>query len=159
MGAGPVISGPPAIATKPDVVREPELGEAAADPKPSGRASKTPLSEIHPTLLHLGQTVRRSRKAKGLTQMQLAQRCGFNSAAIFMVEAGRQNMTIKSLMAIAAALELEVGDLFPRTTPRTSAKLTEVADTIGDVKGRVVMQLQMLDRLAVELREEAGTVG
>jgi transcriptional regulator with XRE-family HTH domain len=140
---------------------EPEIEEASSKPEvtPSRRASRTPLSEIHPTLAHLGATVRRIRKAKNLTQLQLAELCGFNSAAIFMVEAGRQNMTIKGLMGIAAALELEVGDLFPRTTPRTSSKLTEVADTIVDVKERVVSQLRLLDRLADELREEAGLIG
>ena len=140
---------------------EPKIEEAAPEPEvtPSRRASRTPLSEIHPTLAHLGATVRRIRKAKNLTQLQLAELCGFNSAAIFMVEAGRQNMTIKGLMGIAAALDLEVGDLFPRTTPRTSSKLTEVASTIVDVKERVVSQLRMLDRLADELREEASIVG
>jgi transcriptional regulator with XRE-family HTH domain len=110
----------------------------------------------HPTLLRIGQTIKKTRKELGLTQTQLAERCRFNPGAVFMAEAGRQNMTIKTLMTLSTALGLEIGDLFPRTTPNTSAKLEEVADSIGVLKGRVLMQLQTLDRLASQLREEAG---
>ena len=144
------------VAPDPELELSVPVEETEPDAKPNRRASKTSLTELNPTLVHLGQTVRKYRKTRNLTQLQLAQRCGFNAAAIFMVEAGRQNMTIKGLMTIAAALGLEVGDLFPRTTPRTSAKLTEVADSMSDVKARLTTQLQMLDRLAQELREEAG---
>jgi transcriptional regulator with XRE-family HTH domain len=134
-------------------------GEATAGKRRlRGRADRTPLTDIPAELLELGQNIRKIRRAKNLTQMEVAHRCGFNSAAVFMVEAGRQNMTIKSLMTLAAALDLKVADLFPRTTTtqNNSAKLAEVADTIAVVKTRVTTQLQMLDRLATELREEAG---
>ena len=133
-----------------------DKAEPAVKAKPSKRATETPRAEINPTLARVGQIIKKTRKEQGLTQMQLAERCKFNPAAIFMAESGRQNMTIKSLMTLAAALGLEVGDLFPRTTPNTSAKLEEVADSIRVLKGRVLMQLQGLDRLASELNEEAG---
>jgi transcriptional regulator with XRE-family HTH domain len=175
----PTISSPAANPRRTGAIREPEL---EPEPEPErelelekgapleaereatvgkrrlrGRADKTPLSDIPPELLELGQNIRRIRRAKNLTQMEVAHRCGFNSAAVFMVEAGRQNMTIKSLMTLAAALDLKVADLFPRTaTQNNSAKLAEVADTIAVVKTRVTTQLQMLDRLATELRVEAG---
>jgi transcriptional regulator with XRE-family HTH domain len=167
-GAVPVISSPPTI-PKPavhlsdpepelepdeDALNEGEENEAKRTPR--GRAAQTPRTEIHPTMRHLGEVVRKTRKGLGLTQLQLAQRCGFNSAAIFMVEAGRANMTLKSLMTLSAALELEVGDFFPRVAMNTSAKLIEVADTIGMVKARFTTQLQMLDRIAAELRDEAA---
>lgn len=106
----------------------------------------------------MGNVVRKARKAKDLTQLQLAKACGFNSAAIFMVELGRQNMTIKSLMIVASKLDLEVGDLFPRTTPRTAAKLTELRDVIGDAKDRIQAQLRLLERVSKELDEEAGNL-
>jgi transcriptional regulator with XRE-family HTH domain len=142
----------------PEPVLELAEAPAAAEPeaKRNRRASRTPLDELNPTLVHLGRVVRQARKAKDMTQMQVARICGFNSAAIFMVEAGRQNMTIKSLMAVASALGLQVGDLFPRSTPRTGEKLKEVAELLADMKSRVVTQLGLLDRLAKELREEAG---
>jgi transcriptional regulator with XRE-family HTH domain len=147
-------------ASGPEPASERAAVSAAAEPevKRSHRASRTPLDQLNPTLVHLGRVVRQARKAKDLTQLQVARICGFNSAAIFMVEAGRQNMTIKSLMAVASALDLEVGDLFPRSTPRTGEKLKEVAELLVDTKSRVVTQLSLLDRLAKELREEAGVL-
>jgi transcriptional regulator with XRE-family HTH domain len=144
--------------TKPAKAQEAVRAAPEPEGKPNRRASRTPLDQLNPTLVHLGTVVRRARKAKDMTQMQLARICGFNSAAIFMVEAGRQNMTIKSLMAVASALGLEVGDLFPRSTPRTGEKLKEVAELIVDMKSRVVTQLSLLDRLAKELREEADVL-
>jgi transcriptional regulator with XRE-family HTH domain len=131
---------------------------AESEVAPNRRAARTPLDQRNPTLVHLGNVVRKARKGKDMTQLQLAKACGFNSAAIFMVEAGRQNMTIKSLMTIAAKLDLEVGDLFPRSTPRTAAKLTELREVIVDVKDRVQSQLRLLERVSKELDEEAGNL-
>lgn len=140
----------------PEPRLELEEGAPTTQPASNRRAARTPLDELNPTLVHLGNVVRRARQAKGMTQLQLAKACGFNGAAIFMVEKGRQNMTIKSLMTVASKLGLEVGDLFPRSTPRTAAKLTELKEVIGDVKDRVQAQLRTLERVSKELDEEAG---
>jgi transcriptional regulator with XRE-family HTH domain len=154
----------PKVAKRAKAAGEPELELDNAAPEPAGVEGpkwprrKLPSAEIHPTLIALGQIVRATRKAKGMTQLQLAQRCGYNAAAIFMVEAGRQNMTVKSLMTVATALDLGISDLFPRDTPHMSAKLLAAADAMGDIKGRVVAHLQLLDRLADDLREQAGIV-
>jgi DNA-binding XRE family transcriptional regulator len=106
------ISPRPPVTKRSKSAREPEperadaVPEAAAVTAPKWPRRKLPSTELHPTLVALGHTVKVTRKAKGMTQLQLARRCGFNAAAIFMVEAGRQNMTIKSLMAVATALDL-----------------------------------------------------
>jgi transcriptional regulator with XRE-family HTH domain len=148
---GPVVSPPQ---------RDPALEVTETAPEhretENRRASQTPVDQIHPSLIYLGSMIKKTRKERGLTQMQVAKLCGFNSAAIFMVEAGRQNMTMKSLVAIASALDLPLGDLFPRTTPRTAAKLIEVAEVISDVKDRVFSQIRLLERVVRELRDEAG---
>jgi len=141
---------------------EPELELSAAPARSEGalnrRAARTPLDQLDPTLVHVGKVVRKARKAKDLTQLQLARLCGFNSAAIFMVETGRQNMSIRNLMTVASKLDLQVGDLFPRTAPRTAAKLTELREVIGDVKDRVQSQLRLLERVSKEMDEEAGNL-
>jgi transcriptional regulator with XRE-family HTH domain len=157
----PPLPGPSAV-RKRRGAPDPELAlvEGVPEPEatPNRRAARTPLNQLNPTLVHVGNVVRKARKAKDLTQLQLAKACGFNSAAIFMVESGRQNMTIKSLMIVASKLDLEVGDLFPRTTPRTAAKLTELRDVIGDAKDRIQAQLRLLERVSKELDEEAGNL-
>jgi transcriptional regulator with XRE-family HTH domain len=141
---------------------EPKLDETApqlaATDAPKTSRRKAPPSETQPTLIALGQVVKATRKARGLTQLQLAQRCGFTPAAIFMVEGARQNMTIKNLIVLANALELDVRDLFPKDMPRPAAKLLATAETMTDLKKRVAAHLDLLDRLADDLREQAETL-
>jgi transcriptional regulator with XRE-family HTH domain len=139
---------------------EPELqlNEVPSKPALPRRVARTPLDQLDPTLVYVGNVVRKARKAKDLTQLQLAKICGFNSAAVFMLEAGRQNMTLRNLMTVAAKLDLKVGDLFPRSTPRTAAKLAELREVITDVKDRVQSQLRLLERVSKELDEEAGNI-
>lgn len=61
-----------------------------------------------------GQCVRKRRKALGLTQEQLAERCGagFVLQRIGEVERGEANCTLQTVKAIATGLECEPALLF-----------------------------------------------
>jgi transcriptional regulator with XRE-family HTH domain len=59
----------------------------------------------------LGQRIRELRVAKGLTQWKIAER-GFSYKYYQRIEAGKVNLTLNSLEKLAAALEVEVGELF-----------------------------------------------
>jgi transcriptional regulator with XRE-family HTH domain len=140
-------------------------------PKERDRRGKLISDEaLNPVLAFMADTVHRARKEKKLTQHQLAARCGFNSTSIFMLESGKQNMTIKSLMAVAAALDMQVGDLFPRTatTPspaaaavvettvvKETAKLHEISEIVADVSKRMAVHLRTLDRISLDLQQGA----
>lgn len=124
--------------------------------KKAGVAPTPPETERDPVLVYVGEAVFKARKELGLTQLQLSKKAHCNATAVFMVESARQNMTLKSLMQIAAALNLQVGDLFPRSMPRTAAKLKEVAEVLTDTTGRIAIHLRTIDRLVAELNEEAG---
>ena len=91
----------------------------------------------------------------GLTQLQLSQKAGCNSTAIFMVEGAKHNMTIRSVMLLAAALDLQVSDFFPRSTPRNAAKMAEVSEVLTDLAGRFAIQVRSLERLAAEIKDDA----
>jgi transcriptional regulator with XRE-family HTH domain len=144
-------------------------------PKERDRRGKLISDEIlDPVLAFVAETVHRVRKEKKLTQYQLAAKCGFSSTSIFMLESGKQNMTLKSLMVVAAALDMQVGDLFPRsttplppTTPspsaapiettvvREPAKLHEISEIVADVSKRMAVHLRTLDRISLELQQGA----
>ena len=55
------------------------------------------------------------RESHGLTQAELAERCGIDQADISRVERGSTNPTAKTLLRIAEALDAEV-----RLVPRAS---------------------------------------
>ena len=60
----------------------------------------------------VGQRARRARRALGWTQEQVAERAGFSVKYLQRIEGGRENLTIKSLVDLAAVLEIEVADFF-----------------------------------------------
>jgi transcriptional regulator with XRE-family HTH domain len=69
------------------------------------------MTEIIEVQRRLGARVRTRRAQLGLTQHALAARSGFSRPSIANVEAGRQNVTLRQLCAVALALELDVADL------------------------------------------------
>ena len=53
----------------------------------------------------VGRNVERLRRARGMTQEQLAERSGFSQQYISGLENGRRNPTVVTLYEIATALE------------------------------------------------------
>ncbi len=60
----------------------------------------------------LGERLRELRLEKGLTQVQLAVQAGTSPGLINQTERGRRTPTLPTLEKLAAALDVEVGDLF-----------------------------------------------
>lgn len=56
----------------------------------------------------VGNAVRLLRRERGLTQVQLAKNAGVAKSTITLLEAGRGNTTLESLLKIAHALNAEV---------------------------------------------------
>ena len=63
--------------------------------------------------LQVGRRIRELRKAKGLSLAQLAERADLNDKHLGLVERGDENLTLKSIRKIAAALDVPIADLFP----------------------------------------------
>lgn len=116
---------------------------------------KRRVKELVPALVHMGQVVFKARKEKDITQLQLAKLAGMNATSVFMFEAGRHNMSIKNIIALAAALDLELGDLIVRHTPGQSAKLKEAAEFLNETSGRISSQIRMMERFATEMIAES----
>lgn len=60
----------------------------------------------------VGANIRRLRKAKGLTQEQLAHESGVAMRYVAGVERGEENPSLKFLVKMAEALEADPGSLF-----------------------------------------------
>lgn len=71
------------------------------------------MVERQPALAALGQTIRAVRREKGFSQENFAYSAGLDRAYYGAIERGERNVSALNLMRIAAALGVEVGDLFP----------------------------------------------
>ena len=62
-------------------------------------------------LFKIGQSVRYLRMKRELSQEELAFRAGLNLNSVSMLERGLNNMKIKNLYQIAAALEVDINEI------------------------------------------------
>lgn len=70
----------------------------------------------------LGALVRNARLAQGLKQDDVAERVGLSRPQIANIEGGRCDVPTKTLMALAAALNCQPGELLPATPSNTPDK-------------------------------------
>jgi transcriptional regulator with XRE-family HTH domain len=62
--------------------------------------------------LSFGHRVRELRKARGLSQEELAELAGVHRTYMSSVERGERNVGLDNILAIAAALDVPASDLF-----------------------------------------------
>jgi len=65
----------------------------------------------------VGDTIRRAREARGLSLGELARASHTSKATLSALEAGRANPTLETLWALAAALQLSLGELVDPPSP------------------------------------------
>lgn len=62
--------------------------------------------------MRIGKAIAAARKRRGLTQIQLSERCGIAQSDISHLENGYANPTIYTLIRLADALECQLDVLF-----------------------------------------------
>ena len=65
-------------------------------------------------LTKLGEHIRRLRKERNLTQLDLEVRSGINSGDISRIENGQKNIEFHSIVKLATALDVELYQFFPK---------------------------------------------
>ena len=83
------------------------------------------LPEADPSYQHFSRALRARRTKLGLTQLQLAVRAGVALGTVHIVEMSRANPMLKSLVTLAEALDLKIGDLLPQSIPHGEEELRE----------------------------------
>lgn len=76
-----------------------------------GRGDDASCVVVDQDLVPLGEAVRRLRKARGLTQEDLSGLTELHRNHIGGIERGERNITIKTILALAQALEIRPADL------------------------------------------------
>jgi transcriptional regulator with XRE-family HTH domain len=69
-----------------------------------------------------GEVLRELRLAKGLTQDQLAEAADTERSHISSIERAERGPSLPTILALAAALQIEAGDLVSRVEKRLRAK-------------------------------------
>ena len=70
--------------------------------------------------IKFGSRVRQLRLAAGLTQEDLAHRCGLFRTYMSRIETGRANPTLTMIEALAGSLRVPMAQLFEPDTPATA---------------------------------------
>lgn len=108
-----------------------------------------------PELRYLvGERIRKVRKARGLTQLQLAERSNLDDAYIGAVERGERNFTIDTLEKIHKALQVKPAELFRNDNDQneTEAARRQAADEfIFMISGLKRDQIEIVKRINKEL--------
>jgi transcriptional regulator with XRE-family HTH domain len=63
-------------------------------------------------LVRIGRRIKSIRLLKNMTQNDLAIECEFEKASLSRIEAGKTNITIRTLYKISAALDIPIAELF-----------------------------------------------
>jgi len=109
----------------------------------------------------IGQRVMEARQAVGLTQGQLAERCGLVDETISRLERGVQGVTIENLFKIATTLGVPLAvllDIAGRPDePARTARVQELSRLLGMVDERTAELAFKLVKLLVE--ESQGVKG
>lgn len=67
----------------------------------------------------LGERITQSRKARGITQVQLAETLGVSQQTIQAYEVGRRRIQVSALPVVARALSVSLEELFGETGQRS----------------------------------------
>lgn len=109
---------------------KPESQASLSVPKPAQigeETSETSKTEYENLLAYIGERVSATRRQHKWTQQELAARAGCALATVFLVEAGRRNVTIKNLAMLSTALGLNIRDLLPYEETSTAWDAQRVA--------------------------------
>lgn len=94
------------------------------------------------TLHLIGAKIRAIRKARGMTQEELAEMVNTQHSYIGYVERGEQNLTIQTLEKISDALQVDINELFKYGEFKTAIKRQKLWDIIEVLHGRSEEELE-----------------
>jgi transcriptional regulator with XRE-family HTH domain len=70
-------------------------------------------------LSQIGLRSVKRRQELGISQKELAERLGIAQTSVARIEYGRQNLTLRSLLRLAEALDMSADELFSGIAPRS----------------------------------------
>ena len=85
------------------------------------------------TSLQVGQRIKAARKARGLSQAELAKKAGLSLPLISQIENGKSKMLVPTLVAILEALEVSADSILQPETPSMAQQYQgEIHELLSD---------------------------
>ena len=104
----------------------------------------------------LGEKIRQQREAKGMTQLELAQKIGYTTTgAVSLIESGKRDISIDKVREIAKALDVTPHWLMGWSDSPLEIK-TDLELTIDDLEGLNPEQLARVRKFIEFLKYEGG---
>ena len=101
----------------------------------------------------IGEEVRRRREELRLTGAQLAEKAGMAPSAVSQIETGKRTPSSSSVVKLAAALGVEVGDLFPKRQASLPDFEDERRATVYRFTGKQKVTAEKLRDLGIEAND------
>ena len=104
----------------------------------------------------IGERIKQQREAKGMTQLELAQKIGYNTTgAISLIEAGQRDISIDKVCEIAKALDVTPHYLMGWSATPITIK-TDLELTIDELQGLDPAQLARIRDYIQFIKFEGG---
>lgn len=93
--------------------------------------------------MHLGENLKRTREKRGISQKELAERCGISVPQLSKMETGKQrNPHIETVVAMATALGVSIEELIYGTEgPNGMKYMLEAIESLPEGKQVTVKEL------------------
>ena len=110
-------------------------------------------AEPNAVLSYVGKRIFDYRAKRGIKQTDLASRAEMHVGTVFLIEAGRQNLKLTTLVAIAKALGCHVTDLLP---PGQTSLLSidRLRETAAEMRGQLDRQDESIKRQAEAAKQQ-----
>jgi Predicted transcriptional regulator with C-terminal CBS domains len=103
----------------------------------------------------VGSKIRDYRKARGLSQDQLGEFCGFHFSYIGGVERGERNISLENIAKIAEALDVEPKMFFdfdkPYLIPPPEEKDILLQEVVALLRTKNISQIKMTKNILIEI--------
>jgi len=102
----------------------------------------------------IGQRIRRIRKARGLSQEQLAEKIGISLPHMSHIETANTKMSLQVFADIAEALEVSADmllhDEIPRSTTESSQEMAEILDSCTAAQTKILLEIAKASKQALD---------
>ncbi|MCS3768352.1 transcriptional regulator with XRE-family HTH domain [Aeromonas hydrophila] len=93
-------------------------------------------------MTHIGDNIKRIRKHAGLSQQELAERCGISKSQLSRLESGEQkNPLIQTIIPIATALGASLDEIVYGETAETMTYLSKAMEELPEADKAAIRKL------------------
>jgi transcriptional regulator with XRE-family HTH domain len=104
-------------------------------------------------LNQVGNRIKEIRKARGWSQDQLGEKCGFHFSYIGGVERGERNVSLQNLAVIADTLEVDMQSFFQFERQSGEEKEAIIQEVIALLSKREMRHIQLARKILAEIFE------